>query len=85
MWKEELEYHSPGPSPVDVIIRVDNSCPNTVKGLEHNFSISQISLWSQNLEEGLFNFIYFSAVCASVCLSVITTGHLLRSNDTCES
>lgn len=70
MWKEELEYHSPGPSPVDVIISVDNSCPNIVKRAGAQFQYKSKKLVVTELRGRIFYYIYFSAVCASVCLSV---------------
>lgn len=55
MWKEELDDHSPGPSPDDVIIILDNKFATTwLKEMGHNFRISQRSWQQQNLKEEIF-------------------------------
>lgn len=55
MWKEELDDHSPGPSPDDVIISLDNKFVTTwLKEMGNNFYISQRSWWQQNLKGGIF-------------------------------
>lgn len=54
MQKEELDDHSPGPSPDDVIISLDNKFVTWLKEMRRNFSINQKSLWQQNLKGGIF-------------------------------
>lgn len=72
MWKEELEYHSPGPSPVDVIISVDNSCPNIVKRAGAQFQYKSKKFVVTELRGRIFFIIFISLLCVllSVCLSV---------------
>lgn len=56
MRKEELDDHSPGPSPDDVIIGPDNKFVTTwLQEMGQNFNISQRSWWQQNLKGGIFN------------------------------
>lgn len=55
MWKEELDDHSPGPSPDDVIIILDNKFATTwLKETGHNFRISQRSWQQRNLKDNIF-------------------------------
>ena len=52
MWKDD---HSPGPSPDDVIIILDNKFATTwLKEMGHNFRISQRSWQQQNLKDDIF-------------------------------
>lgn len=55
MRKEELDDRSPGPSPNDVIISLDNKFVTMwLKEMGHHFVISQGSWWQQNLKGGIF-------------------------------
>lgn len=55
MWKEEPDDHSPGPSPGNVIIGLNNKFVTTwLREMGHDFNISQRSWQQWNLKGEIF-------------------------------